>query len=77
MQHVEVPYIENYNGKGDLVIYIKTFQTICSELSHDYRLMVMLFLHTFRDRALQWYNSLTPYSFDSFQMLSNSFIKQF
>ena len=75
LQHVEVPCLKTYKGKGDHVIHVKTFQTICNNYTQDYRLMAKLFLHTFRDRALQWYFYLPPYSIDPFQTLADVFIQ--
>ena len=76
-KHVEVPLLETYNGKGDPMIHAKTFQTICSDFSYNYRLMAKFFSYTFWDRALQWYFSLPPYSNGSFQTLAKNFIQLF
>lgn len=76
-KHVEVPQLELYNGKGDLVTHVKIFQTLCSDFSYDQRLLDKLFTRTFGDKALQWYCSLPPYSITSFQKLANASIQQF
>ena len=52
-QHVEVPHLETYIGKRDSPIHVNNFHTICSDFSHDYRLMDKLFPCTFKDRSLQ------------------------
>ena len=69
--------MELYNGKGDPLTHVKTFQTICTDFAHDQRLLAKLFTRTLRDKALQWYCSLPSYSITSFQQLANAFIQQF
>lgn len=68
---------EIYNGKGDPLTHVKKFQTLCSDISHDQILLAKLFTRTIRDKYLQWYCYLPPYSITSFQQLVNSFIQQF
>lgn len=38
-KHVEVPQLELYNGKGDPLNHVKTFQTLCSDFVDDQRLL--------------------------------------
>lgn len=44
VKHIEIPSLEAYSGKGDLIIHVRTFQTICSDFAHDYRLLTKLFI---------------------------------
>ncbi|GLJ19066.1 hypothetical protein SUGI_0342280 [Cryptomeria japonica] len=76
-KHVEIPHLELYNGKGDPLTHVKTFQTICIDFAYDQRLLAKLFTRTLRDKALQWYCSLPSYSITSFEQLANAFIQQF
>lgn len=34
-KHVEIPQLELYNGKGDPLTHVKTFQTLCTNFSYD------------------------------------------
>lgn len=54
-KHVEVLQLELYNGKGDSLTHVKTFQTLSSYFAHDQRLLEKMFTRTLRDRALQWH----------------------
>lgn len=47
-----MPHLENYNGKGEHVHHVKTFQIPCSDFAHDRQILVELFAQTFRDKAL-------------------------
>jgi hypothetical protein len=42
-QQTDMPQLENYNGKGDLVHHVKTFQILCSDYAHDHRILAKLF----------------------------------
>ena len=76
-QKVDMPHFDTYNGKGDPMTYVNSFQTLCTNFSHDYRFMTKFFTRVFKDKSLQWYCSLTANSIDSFQKISNYFIPQF
>ena len=76
-QQANMPQLENYNGKGDPVHHVKTFQILFSDYAHDHSILAKLFAQTFHDKALQWLCSLTPYSINSFPQLANAFIQQF
>lgn len=66
-KYVEVPQLEIYKGKRDLMTHLKIFQTLCSDFSYYQRLLTKLFIGTFRDKALQWYCFLSPYTITPFQ----------
>lgn len=51
-KYMQVPQLELYNGKSDYLTHGKTFQTLCSDFSHDQRLIAKLFTQTFRDKSL-------------------------
>lgn len=34
-KHIEIPQLELYNGKGDPLTHVKTFQTFCTNFSYD------------------------------------------
>lgn len=73
----DVTRLETYNGKGDHVTHLKTFQVLCSDYAHDHRILAKLLSHIFYDKNLQWYCSFPPYSIDSFHELDNAFIQKF
>lgn len=76
-KHVEFPNLELFNRKGDPLTLIKSFQTWCSDFSHDQILLEKLFTRTLRGRALQWYFFFPFYSITYFQQLANAFIQIF
>ena len=47
-----MPHLENYNGKGDLVHHVITFQIFFSDYAHDHRILTKLFDQIFHDEAL-------------------------
>ena len=49
---VDMPCLDTYNGKGDIVIHLKTFQVLCSDYAHDRKILAKLFAHTFYNKAL-------------------------
>lgn len=52
-QQNDMPHLDTYNGKGDLVTHLKTFQVLCSDYAYDHRILAKLFVHTFHDKYLQ------------------------
>ena len=46
-QEDDMTCLDTYNGKGDLMTHLKTFQVLCSDYACDHGILAKLFAYTF------------------------------
>ena len=52
-QQDDMPHLDTYNGKGDPIMHLKTFQFLCRDYAHDHQSLPKLFSYTFHEKDLQ------------------------
>lgn len=67
----KVPFLESYDGLGDLLDHLESFQTLMLLYQASDRVLCQALPSTLRGMARHWYSNLKPGSIDSFKELTN------